>query len=461
MELDIYYKHLFPIENYVKWLSYNNKPDIYQKSKNYPGTYLSRREISMTLPQDIYVRYQTIDINESKKSQAETFKEMLSKKQPIKIDIGAVYNNSPKYKSSRHAQHLAKGEFVIPKEKEIVFDIDMTDYDPVRLCCDGAKICEKCWPLMRVACKILKFQLERSFGFKHLLFVYSGRRGVHCWVADKKAREYPAAVRTALAQYLQLLSGGGGSGTILPPHGACENKKIKVYNETFNKCEIYQNSISIIDQYFEEYLSQQGFFEGPKEKFWKITGLILNEKIRNSLNEKLANISDDNPDGRIACFLKFLSGKPGSGNPAWTVNFLHEIKLQLCYPRLDINVSKDVHHLLKSPFSIHPKTGNVCVPFSHADIDNFNPFTDTPKLGQIVKQLNEPRNAEAYKNGKDSEHFLTDLSKFNKIFGEFVEGVCAEEDGIVREYYEERGLGCSPEKKKKMEMLKEENMVVG
>lgn len=42
----------------------------------------------------------------------------------------------------------------MPVERELVFDIDLTDYDDVRTCGKEGHICGACWPLMAVAVEV-------------------------------------------------------------------------------------------------------------------------------------------------------------------------------------------------------------------------------------------------------------------------------------------------------------------
>lgn len=95
------------------------------------------------------------------------------------------------------------------------------------------------------------------------------------------------------------------------------------------------------------------------------------------------------------------------------MNALEDIILLYTYPRLDAEVSKLRHHLLKAPFCVHPKTGRVCVPVDPAMVDVFDPAT-VPTVGQLLQELDEAANQDAGDNTRpgmeinlyDSNHHL-------------------------------------------------------
>ena len=95
-----------------------------------------------------------------------------------------------------------------PLQRELVFDIDMTDYDSVRRCCSEANICSRCWVFIAAAVKVLDRSIRDQFGYQHLLWVYSGRRGIHLWVSDQEAMELSDEERKAVANYLTVIGGG-------------------------------------------------------------------------------------------------------------------------------------------------------------------------------------------------------------------------------------------------------------
>ena len=102
-----YYSLYYPIKLIIDWLCRN---DI-RKLKN--------RELCFTIENDRYIRYQSFDsLNQLKKR--------IQKLIPIKIDIGAIYNISPRY----YNDHKQTSDLIF-QEKELIFDIDISDYNDV------------------------------------------------------------------------------------------------------------------------------------------------------------------------------------------------------------------------------------------------------------------------------------------------------------------------------------------
>ncbi|GME86750.1 unnamed protein product [Ambrosiozyma monospora] len=89
-----------------------------------------------------------------------------------------------------------------------------------------------------------------------------------------------------------------------------------------------------------------------------------------------------------------------------------EMIFKTMYPRLDVEVSRQMIHLLKSPFCVHPGTGNVCIPFDPSK-EKFNPLT-APNLQTLFNE--------------DEEHVEnTSLQPSIDLFNKYVRDLMKEE----------------------------------
>uniref|UniRef100_A0A671VWZ7 DNA primase n=1 Tax=Sparus aurata TaxID=8175 RepID=A0A671VWZ7_SPAAU len=281
---------------------------------------------------------------------------------------------------------------------------------------DAADICSKCWTLMTIAIRILDRALREDFGFQHLLWVYSGRRGVHCWVCDEAARKLSVAARSAVAEYLSLVKGGE------------EMMKKVVLSDPIHP--FIRESLTVVERYFPRYALQDQDILGRKESVDKVLALRLH--VRKELQQDFQN--EKKPESRWKLIREQALRKQSTAKKGQ--HFEKEIMLQYCYPRLDVNVSKGVNHLLKSPFSVHPKTGRISVPIDLKELDTFDPFA-VPTISLICEELDRPRegdeeekSAETNENEKDTaerrkirDYKRTSLAKYVKHLDQFLDGM--------------------------------------
>ncbi|KAF9172644.1 hypothetical protein BGX20_005200 [Mortierella sp. AD010] len=346
----LFYRHFFPAKPYFEWLNYDTSTS--------PSRSFMNREFSFMLTNDTFMRYQSF-------KNMEDFKNELARLCPTRIDLGAVYNIRPKDKN------MVRAGALVAVSKEMVFDIDMTDYDEIRTCCSGGDVCIKCWEFMTVAMKVIDAALRDDFGFKHLLWVYSGRRGVHCWVGDERARVMNNEQRKAIVSYLEVIKGG-----------ANQVRKVNLPNTL-------HPSLRIISEHFKNLVfSSQDILTTP-ESWEKILAIIPDEAVRAQVREDWEDAPGRAPSQKWENLKNIIGQNIDTPKKRQQLeNIPRDIIFQYTYPRLDDKVSVDIRHLLKSPFCIHPKTGRVCVPIPIETCENFDPAS-APTVPQLVRELNE------------------------------------------------------------------------
>ena len=393
--MKLYYGRLYPHQTMYKWLAYGNDK-AKAKHPRADKSFFSRREFCFTLDGDIFVRYQSF------KDGAE-LESAIKKRCPSKIDIGPVYNVDPR-KRAAYSGGSGDGSGATrtfqPVERELVFDIDMDDYNDVLNYNLGDHGWDKCWSLMAVAIQILDRGLREDFGFEHVFFVFSGRRGIHCWVCDKRARELTDEQRSAVANYFSIYKGieAGRAKLMLsvPRHPSV------------------QRALDILEPCFvDQILPSQELLE-PSESWERILQYVPDQDVCDKLRDRWQSgrrssmLADEEINRSRWLELckevdKCLGRTKDPMKRRQLVKCKDEIIFAHAYPKLDVEVSKKRNHLLKAPFCVHPKTGKVCVPIDPAAAETFDPERDAPTVASLLNELDS--GAEATAMAKNVELF--------------------------------------------------------
>ena len=94
---------------------------------------------------------------------------------------------------------------------------------------------------------------------------------------------------------------------------------------------------------------------------------------------------------------------------------IEELVLCYLYPRLDANVSTSINHLLKSPFCVHPKTGNICIPFDPNNVENFK-LSEVPTLTRVINELGTLKSEEKNQDSQTGAMPLPSFEPYVNIF---------------------------------------------
>ncbi|KAE9408572.1 prim-pol domain-containing protein [Gymnopus androsaceus JB14] len=385
-----YYRRLYPFKQLFKWL--NRGPERTEKeSRLFPY-----REFAFTLRNEAYLRYNSYpsDIE---------MKKHVCLLTPSRFEIGPVYSAQPKDKKTVRPTHF-KAE-----KREVVFDIDMTDYDPIRTCCSDADICKRCWAFISIAVDVLDKAIRDQFGYNQLLWVYSGRRGIHLWISDKEAFELTDNQRKAMVEYLTVIKNGKEPG-----------KRVNSRVGSRDLPPTLKDAIEAVREPFDDLILQDQDCFGSQEGFETLLSLIPDKKLVSRLREKWSQ-TPDSPSytkwDEMKAEIKALKDKTARQTMR---HAMEDIVLQYTYPRLDAEVSKHRNHLLKAPFCIHPKTGRICVPVDPRRIREFDP-AKVPTVGQLLAELNA---SNSNNNGEHLEDWQkTSLKPYIEMFEQYANSV--------------------------------------
>lgn len=367
IQLREYYRNYFPFQSIRSWINYGGKEP------------LDQRECAFWYDSERFNRWANID-------DMDRIIHNPHLSPPERMEIGPVYSLPLKDRT------LSMEGTFYPLHRELVFDIDADDFKDIKCCCGDSEICEHCWHYMHCALVCLTKALRENFGFKHILPVFSGRRGVHLWVCDRVARELAPEIRKKIVAYLNLNE--IVKGNFKPPYRG---------QVSFPFAEQMK---PICEQFFVRIADEQSIFtnEKIKPRVIECVGSNNYQSIMDAFSEVRGNSFKKQ--------WEYIKTRKFGPNSFENTASYYRLIFAFTFPRLDENVTTVINHLLKSPFSFHPKSGLLSLPIPDSLFGTYPPEW-VPKLRDLLDKKDDA--IKAFKEAVD-------------IFEKFREGTLSETD---------------------------------
>lgn len=349
-----YYRTLFPVDAVHRWASrawITDGPDAHKREWGWEGWSGSP-----------FVRWKACGTPSK-------LREMVSGDTVGKINLGAMYEESPdnRYKIRGEMQAVAR---------EFVIDIDLTDYPGGST---NLQQCDEMWPLVAVGLEACSQVLSKHFGFKHIMPVYSGRRGGHLWVCDRRACAMNNEMRDAIVKYMSPGENRGKTvWTWLIKHPGFKeistNLMLPFWRERAIR-PIEAGGLGMFDVAFQ------------RKAFLELVHADCARDLGDTIGQHLT------PHEALDALEQYLN----RSRTAFILERYEEAVWQMIGPRIDVAVSKDAKHTLKIPFSVHPKTGRVSVPILSDRLNAFPVARRAPTVADLTDKG---------QRGEQSRHIL-------------------------------------------------------
>jgi DNA primase small subunit len=149
----------------------------------------------------------------------------------------------------------------------------------------------------------------------------------------------------------------------------------------------HRRSLETLKSHFQEdILHDQDPWE-TDQKFDRLLELLPDRNLNETLRKKWSSAPGRASTAKWADIDALAKTSKGLDTKA-LLEAKQDIVLEYTYPRLDIEVSKHLNHLLKSPFVVHPGTGRVCVPIDSRHPEDFDPLT-VPTVTELLSEIDE------------------------------------------------------------------------